>query len=244
MSINFLSHIYHLFFFSLISRLIPKGIYCRTMDRLMEVLKWVYMALFFFFVILQLDNFINPATLNLSLDKRFVETLPIRQTLIHRVDTPCQKEDSTVTKKLSASRAKTYVMKCSISLFCLKSLVNVFFYLLGYRYIFAVQLWSKRIAEQKWIWGLYHCLPAPTSCSSTVNFHRFRLQVGLVFVYFQTNVSHVSGWSENEQRLYLRAKGRGMELCLFHFTLYLGVTPLARVLTTCTDAFSELSVLI
>ena len=65
------------------------------------------MALFFFFVILQLDNFINPATLNLSLDKRFVETLPIRQTLIHRVDTPCQKEDSTVTKKLSASRAKT-----------------------------------------------------------------------------------------------------------------------------------------
>ena len=85
----------------------------------------------------------------------------------------------------------------------------VFFYLLGYRYVFAVQLWSKRIAEQKWIWGLYHCLPAPTSCSSTVNFHRFRLQVGLVFVYFQTNVSHVSGWSENEQRLYLRAKGRG-----------------------------------
>lgn len=160
-------------------------------------------------MILQLDNFINPATLNLSLDKRFVETLPIRQTLIHRVDTPCQKEDSTVTKKLSASRAKTYVMKCSISLFCLKSLVNVFFYLLGYRYIFAVQLWSKRIAEQKWIWGLYHYLPAPTSCSSTVNFHRFRLQVGLVFVYFQTNVSHVSGWSENEQRLYLRAKGRG-----------------------------------
>ena len=68
--------------------------------------------------------------------------------------------------------------------------------------------------------------------------------MGLVFVYFQTNVSHVSGWSENEQRLYLRAKGRGMELCLFHFTLYLGVTPLARVLTTCTDAFSELSVLI
>lgn len=57
----------------------------------------------------------------------------------------------------------------------------VFIYLLGYRYIFAVQLWSKRIAEQKWIWGLYHCLPAPTSCSSTVNFHRFRLQVGLVF---------------------------------------------------------------
>ena len=215
------------------------------MDRLMEVLKWVFMALFFFFVILQLDNFINPATLNLSLDKRFVETLPIRQTLIHRVDTPCQKEDSTVTKKLSASRAKTYVMKCSISLFCLKSLMNMFFnYLLGYRYIFAVQLWSKRIAKQKWIWGLYHCLPAPTSCSSTVNFHRFRLQVGLVFVYFQTNASHVSGWSENEQRLYLRAKGRGMELCLFHFTLYLGVTPLARVLTTCTDAFSELSVLI
>lgn len=127
MSINFLSHIYHLFFFSLISRLIPKGIYCRTMDRLMEVLKWVYMALFFFFVILQLDNFLNPATLNLYLDKRFVETLPIRQTLIHRVDTPCQKEDSTVTKKLSASRAKTYVMKCSISLFCLKSLVNMFF---------------------------------------------------------------------------------------------------------------------
>ena len=120
----------------------------------------------------------------------------------------------------------------------------VFFYLLGYRYIFAVQLWSKRIAEQKWIWGLYHCLPAPTSCSSTVNFHRFRLQVGLVFVYFQTNASHVSGWSENEQRLYLRAKGRGMGLCLFHFTLYLGVTPLARVLTTCTDAFSELFVLI
>lgn len=150
---------------------------------------------FFFFVILQLDNFINPATLNLSLDKRFVETLPIRQTLIHRVDTPCQKEDSTVTKKLSASRAKTYVMKCSISLFCLKSLMNMFFYyLLGYRYIFAVQLWSKRIAEQKWIWGLYHCLPASTSCSSTVNFHRFRLQVGLVFVYFQTNASHVSGW--------------------------------------------------
>lgn len=165
------------------------------MDRLMEVLKWVFMALFFFFVILQLDNFINPATLNLSLDKRFVETLPIRQTLIHRVDTPCQKEDSTVTKKLSASRAKTYVMKCSISLFCLKSLMNMFFnYLLGYRYIFAVQLWSKRIAKQKWIWGLYHCLPAPTSCSSTVNFHRFRLQVGLVFVYFQTNASHVSGW--------------------------------------------------
>ena len=164
---------------------------------------------FFFFVILQLDNFINPATLNLSLDKRFVETLPIRQTLIHRVDTPCQKEDSTVTKKLSASRAKTYVMKCSISLFCLKSLMNMFFnYLLGYRYIFAVQLWSKRIAEQKWIWGLYHCLPAPTSCSSTVNFHRFRLQVGLVFVYFQTNASHVSGWSENEQRFtYGRKEG-------------------------------------
>lgn len=187
-------------------------------------------------MILQLDNFINPATLNLSLDKRFVETLPIRQTLIHRVDTPCQKEDSTVTKKLSASRAKTYVMKCSISLFCLKSLVNMFFLFirLPIHLRCSALVQENRGAE---VDMRFVSLFAPTSCSSTANFHRFRLQVGLVFVYFQTNASHVSGWSENGIE-------KGMELCLFHFTLYLGVTPLARVLTTCTDAFSELSVLI